>query len=413
MAATIKDVVVAGVFGIGSTVDAFLIAFLLPTFIATIVGNSFNAALVPTYIEVREQAGQDAAHRLFSGTVLLSTLLLIIVTLVLAFLAPYLLPLLAPGFSHENLELTERLFYMLLPIVPMSGLAMNWSSILNAGEQFGVAAFTPIAVPLATVLVLLASSPTLGVSALAVGSLLGFLLQLLLLGWALRRKGIDLWPRWCGLTVELRRVMNQYLPVVAGAMLMNSTIVVDQAVASTAGPGGIAALGYGNKLALFMSGISTMALGTAILPYLSEMTATSDWAKVRHTLALYAKLVLIVATPVTIMLVVLSEPIVRILFEHGAFTSKDTSLVAEVQSLYLLQIPFTNVSILLVRFISSLKANHIIMWGTAISCVVNAVLDYILLQLMGIPGIALSTSIVYLINFCFLFVMVLRRLKGK
>jgi putative peptidoglycan lipid II flippase len=207
--------------------------------------------------------------------------------------------------------------------------------------------------------------------------------------------------------------MNQYLPVVAGAMLMNSTIVVDQAVASTAGPGGIAALGYGNKLALFMSGISTMALGTAILPYLSEMTATSDWAKVRHTLALYAKLVLIVATPVTIMLVVLSEPIVRILFEHGAFTSKDTSLVAEVQSLYLLQIPFTNVSILLVRFISSLKANHIIMWGTAISCVVNAVLDYILLQLMGIPGIALSTSIVYLINFCFLFVMVLRRLKGK
>src|SRR5690349_25115262 len=80
MAATIKDVVVAGVFGIGSTVDAFLIAFLLPTFIATIVGNSFNAALVPTYIEVREQAGQDAAHRLFSGTVLLSTLLLIIVT---------------------------------------------------------------------------------------------------------------------------------------------------------------------------------------------------------------------------------------------------------------------------------------------------------------------------------------------
>lgn len=107
--------------------------------------------------------------------------------------------------------------------------------------------------------------------------------------------------------------------------------------------------------------------------------------------------------PLTLGLLYFSEPLVRVLFERGAFTAADTHLVAKVQTLFLLHIPFYTLSILLVRLISSLQANHLLMWGAVISLVINIVLNYVLGLWLGVAGIALSTSVVYLVSFCYLF----------
>ena len=125
------------------------------------------------------------------------------------------------------------------------------------------------------------------------------------------------------------------------------------------------------------------------------MIAQADWAAVRHSLRMYTWLILAGSVPLSIALALGSETIVRLIYQHGAFTHKDTVLVAQVQAMYVLQIPFYTLHILFVRLISSLKANHVLVWGTLINCVLNVMYDYVLLQWIGLPGIALANTAVY------------------
>jgi len=154
-----------------------------------------------------------------------------------------------------------------------------------------------------------------------------------------------------------------------------------------------------------------MAASTAVLPYFSEMVAARLWGEIRHTLFTYTRLIAAVTIPLTVVLVTLSEPIIELLFHRGAFTAAHTHQAAGVQSLAFLQIAPFALGILAVRLLSSLKANHILMWSSAISLVLSIVFNYFFMQLLGVAGIALATSLMYLVSMCFLYAMVFRQLR--
>jgi putative peptidoglycan lipid II flippase len=409
--AAAKEVVVAHQFGTGDALDAFLIAFLLPSFAINVVAGSFNAALVPTFIQVREHEGREAAQRLFSSVMVWSTALLIAVSALLALTASYILPILGSGFSQEKLELTRLLFFVLLPALTVSGLATIWAAILNANERFALAAMAPMMTPVVTVFALLVMGKVWGIYSLAVGTVCGFVLEAGLLSWGLRRHGFSIIPHWHGIDPAMKQVINQYAPMIAGAFLMGSTTLVNQSMVAMLGPGSVSALSYGNKVVALMLGLGSMPLSTAVLPHFSRMAAIGDWRGVRHTLKTYTRLVLLVAIPLTLLLVYFSEPLVGLLFERGAFTAADTHLVGRVQAFYLLQVPFYVLGIMFVRLISSLKANRILMWGTIISVFVNITLNYLFMKWLGVSGIALSTAMVYIVSYCYLLYMTRRLLK--
>jgi putative peptidoglycan lipid II flippase len=409
--AAAKEVVVARQFGTGDALDAFLIAFLLPSFAINVVAGSFNAALIPTFIQVREHEGREAAQRLFSNVMVWSTALLVAVSVLLGLLASYILPILGSGFGPGKLALTRSLFFVLLPALTVSGLATIWSSILNASERFALAAVAPMITPIVTVLVLLVMGNIWGVYSLAVGMVCGFVLEASLLSRGLRRHGFSIIPRWHGIDPATKQVINQYVPMIAGAFLMSSTTLVDQSMAAMLGSGSVSALSYGNKVVAFAMGIGATALSTAVLPHFSHMVAMGDWLGVRHTLKTYARLILLVTVPVTLVLVYFSESLVGLLFQRGAFTVADTHLVGQVQAFYLMQAPFYVLGTMLVRLISSLKANYVLMWGTIISVFLNVTLNYLFMKWLGIPGIALSTSVVYTLSFGYLLFMLIRLLQ--
>ena len=133
LASLLKDLVVAHQFGTTPPLAAFSMAFTLISFAINLVAGSFNAALIPTYIQVREHEGQAAAQRLFSNVVLWSTALLLVVSVFLALIVSYIFPFLASGFMPEELALTHLLFLLLLPILVITGLATTWATVLNAG----------------------------------------------------------------------------------------------------------------------------------------------------------------------------------------------------------------------------------------------------------------------------------------
>ncbi len=407
----VKDVASSATFGTGDAMDAFLIAYLLPSFVIGILVTPFSAALIPNYVQVRQSQGQAAAQNLFSKAVTLSTGLLLLVIVPLALLSPWLLPLLGSGFSPAKLALTQELFYLLLPVIILNGLTGIWSAILNAEERFTLSALVPALVPLVSVIFLFAFHGWWGIFALAFGTVAGFLLQAVLLGWGIKKSGLSLRPRWPGHDPAMRQIIREYLPIIAGSILLSSTGLIDQAIGAVLAPGSVSALSYGSKIVALITGITTVAIATAVLPYFSRMVAAANWSGILHTLKTYTNLIILATLPTTALLFFFSYSLVQIFYQRGAFTANDSAIVAQVQAMYVLQIPFYTLAMLYSRLISALRANHFLMWGTAISCILNVLLDLVLIRPLGIAGIALSTTLVYVVSFVFLFLTSHRLLK--
>ncbi|WP_334994790.1 murein biosynthesis integral membrane protein MurJ [Nostoc sp.] len=401
VAAVGKELVVAQRFGTGDDLDAFLIALLVPSFIINVVAGSFNTALIPTYMQVREQEGIKAAQRLFCGATISGLGLLGITTILMVASAPLYLPYIAAGFSPEKLDMTFHLLCAIAPLVLLSGIIIIWGAVLNAGERFALAALSPIMTPTISVLLLLMVK-SWGIFALVAGLVCGAVLEIILLGTALHRQGISWLPKWYGFDTHLRQVVSQYFPMIAGGFLMCSTNLVDQSMAAMLSPGSVAALSYGNKLISFPISLATTALSTAVIPYFSKMVVSKDWIGARHTLKQYMQIIFMTTMLLTAFLLVFSEPLVKILFQRGSFTANDTHLIAQIQNYFALQIPFYIAGTLVVRLISAMQANHILMWGSAYNLIINIVLNYVFMQWFDVIGIALSTTCVYIFSFLFL-----------
>jgi putative peptidoglycan lipid II flippase len=406
-----KEILVASRFGTSDQLDAFLIAFMIPTFCIGIVANSFNAALIPTFIRVRENQGMAAAQRLFANTTLFSISLLALLSVLLAFCVPQILAVVAGGFGPEKLLLTRRLFYCLLPIVVLNGISTTWSAIINAGERFVLTAVAPVMRPLALVLFLFLCYRQLGVFAMAAGTVTGVVLEIILLGFALRRRGIGIVPRWHGMSEEFRLVLRQYLPISASVFFMSSAAVIDQSFAARLLPGSVSVLSYGNKIVSLLLELSATALGTAVLPHFSRMIAGNDWDGFRHTLKTYGRVILCCSIPVVALLVIFSEPLVAFAFRRGAFTAADATMAASIQSIYALQIPVYMLCIMVVRAISAVNLNKVLMWAGAQNLVCTIGFDYLFVRMFGICGIPLSGLCVYLAGLTFAGTLLWRHLR--
>jgi len=408
LVAAAKEIVVAYQFGTSDGLDAFLIAFLLPQLAINLIAGSFNAALIPTYIQVREQEGRREAQRLLSGIMVLSVSFLVGLSVVLALTASYILPLVASGFSAEKLAVARSLYYGLLATLVLSGLATTWGAVLNAENRFALPAAVPMVTSIITMIVVLVTVSYWGSYALVVGTVGGALIEVGVMGWALAREGVSLIPRWCGISPAVKQVLGQYAPMIGAAFLMGGISVVSQSMAAMLDPGSVSALAYGSKLTNLLLGIGATAVSTAVLPHFSRLVAVADWDGLRRTIAVYTRLLFMITIPITAALIYFSEPVVAILFQRGAFTEADTSTVAPVQAMYLLQVPVYVVGMLFVRLVTALKANHVMMWTNILNLSLFLVLTYILIQWWGVGGIALATSIIYLVNTCVLSWMVLK-----
>jgi putative peptidoglycan lipid II flippase len=250
-----------------------------------------------------------------------------------------------------------------------------------------------------------------GIYAIAVGVLAGYVIEAGILGWGLGRNGFSIMPYWHGLDHDLRKVVNQYIPVVAGALLMSGTMLADQSMAAMLWAGSVSILNYGGKVVTLILGIGSVSLSTAVFPHFSRMVAVYDWGGIRHTLKTYTYLILLVTIPLTLTLVYFSEPLVHLLFERGAFTSMDTWRVSQVQALFLLQLPFYFLGILMVRLISSLNMNAILLQAAIINLLCKIVFNYLLMQRLGAAGIALSTALMYMVSLIYCSLMVCRKIR--
>jgi putative peptidoglycan lipid II flippase len=240
---------------------------------------------------------------------------------------------------------------------------------------------------------------------LAGATVVGLFVEALVMARAMRRQGYSVRPSWVPRNPALGTLSKQVGTIMLGTLIMSSTVLVEQAMAARTGEGGVSMLSYANKVVGVILGIGATALGTVVLPHFSQMLAQQDWPALRHTLTKYTRLIWLATVPVTALLITFSEPLIRMLFERGSFSSTATHKVSQIQMFYMLQIPFYVLGILYARLISSLNANHLLTWGAFLNLLLCVGLNLVLVKRLGLPGIALSNSLVYLFSTLFLFVM--------
>jgi putative peptidoglycan lipid II flippase len=410
--AAFKEIAVASVYGRTDAMDAFLAAALVPSLLVNLISESMNQALVPTLVRVRELEGRQRAQQLLSSAMLWMCLLLAAASAVMALCARAFFPLIASHFPPDKLTLSIHLFYGLLPIVLLTGIATNCTAVLNTLEHFAAPALVPIVISVSIIGGALFFGSRYGIWAMVFATLAGSLLHAVIVAVMMHRHGYSFRLRWHGMDEATREVAGQYGPVLLSAVVASSGLLVDQSMAAMLPSGSVSALVYANRFVSVVLALMAGAVSTAIIPYFSRMIAHHDWRACRQTIRHWVRLSALVSVPVTVLLIAGARPLVRLALQHGHFGPRDTAVVSLVLAMYAVQIPFYVVSRVYYRFIVAMRRTDLILYCGIVNLGLDIVLNIVLMHFFGVAGIALATSLWVVCTFLYLWYWSRRILAG-
>lgn len=392
------SVITASWFGAGSEMDAFVMAGTIPNYIINLLTSGVSFAMIPAFVSAMKDEGHDAAQDLFANVGMLLLVSLVVIGVILIVSGPYVMPIICIGFDAATLTLATHLYYILVIAMVFTGFTELWGSALNTLRSFAMPGIARGTQNLCAAVLLLVLGTFLGAYVLPVGVLLGTVLHLAILGVFLAKKNIRLMPRLSRIGTRTKRALHQYASMFISAAFLGSTLVVDQVMASTLAPGSVASLNYGNTLALAFQNLLAMAFSTAMMPHFSTLSSEGNIRELRHAMGFYTLGSLIVTVPITLATFYWSDLIVRIVYERGGFTGEDTQIVTSVYKMAVLQIPFY----LAIRpgwaILSSTFQNQVLMKTNLISTAFKIGLNFILMPWLGLPGLALATSGMYMLS---------------
>ena len=405
----LRDVAIADRFGAGAAYDAFLVAFFVPHFLRQLLAEgALSTAFVPIYTGLRvggtagdsPEASADADR--FAGN-LLSWLVVLFAGLVGlgVWLAPSYVPFLASGFEPSKLDLAVRLARIVFPFIALIGFAAVFMGILNSYHRFFAASVAPVWFNVGMIVgaILLAprfpAQPVLG---LAAGALLGGVGQLIAQVPALCRVGFHLRPGLFPIHPELGRLVRLMAPAVLTLAVTQVNLLVDNKLASHLGDGGIASLQWGIRLFQLPLGVFAVSVATALLPRFSDAWARRDEARFSEYLGDGFALSALVLLPAMVGLLVIGTDAVRLLFEHGSFTTNDTVRTARVLTYYLIGLFPYGLVYLFSRAFYALRRTGVPLLAAAAAVGVNVVLDLLLVAGMREAGLALATAAAGVVN---------------
>ena len=417
----VREQVLAALFGAGNAMDAYNVAFRIPNLVRDLFAEgAMSAAFVPTFTRTLTTDGKEEAWRL--GNSVVNALLVItaaVVVLGLLFTGP-LVTLLAHEYRDVpgKFELTVLLARIMLPFLAMVALAAAAMGMLNSLHQFFIPALSPAMFNVATIVCAFALVPLMPrvglppIAGIAIGTLVGGAAQFGLQWPLLRREGFVYRPtlRWSD--ERLRRVLVLMGPGTIGVAATQVNVFVNTVLATGAGTGAVSWLNYAFRLMYLPIGLFGVSIATATLPAVSRFAAERDTTAVRTTIADGMSLMLMLNVPAAIGLIVLAHPIVRLIFERGAFTPGDTAATAAALQLYALGLlGYSIVRIVSPTFYALGRSRTPVQVSIA-TVLVNAGLNIVLVRTFGFRGLALGTSVAALFNATLLLMLLRRELDG-
>jgi integral membrane protein MviN len=441
----VREMIFAKYFGAGFLYDAFLVGFRIPNLLRDLFAEgALSAAFVKVFTDYQIKKSELEAWRLASLVFNALAVSLSILTLFGILLAPYFVPLLAWGFPPEKASLAVTLTQIMFPFILLVALAALAMGVLNTKGRFGIPASASTAFNIASIIfglglafylsggswetsddknLIPSAAAQWAIVGMAIGTLIGGAFQFLIQVPSLLKVGFRFTPRLNFRDEGVRRVMRLMAPAIVGTSAVQIKVLVDTFVVSGI-DGGQSWLSYAFRLMQFPIGVFGVAIGTAAIPTLSRLASENNFRKFRSTLSDSMNLAFLLTVPSACGLIVLGEPIIRLIYERGRFDALDTQMTAWALAAYSVGLAgYAAIKIVSPSFYA-LDDAKTPMYVSLGSILIHVATSYGMMRLLstvgvtperpngfGHVGVALATSIVALVNFFALVYLMRRRIS--
>ena len=417
----IRETLFAALFGGGREMDVFISAFRIPNLLRDLFAEgALSTAFVTVFSRTIVADGEQAAWRLANKVMTLATIFMSVITLLGVLCAPWIVGFIAPGFDADKAAMTTTLVRVMYPFILLVSLAALVMGMLNARNVFGMPAMASSFFNLGSIIggvtVGWLIDPTFGSRALlglAVGTLIGGALQLGVQLPSLRRVGFRFKPDFHWRTEGVRQMLRLMGPAIIAASSVQVNVLVNSMFASQLGDGPIAWLNNAFRLMQLPLGLFGVALGTVALPVLARLAANQHMDQFRTELARAMRLSFVLTIPATIGLMVLAEPIMSVLYQHGKFTAEQTAQSAAALQLYAIGLCAYATMKVLVNAFYAVDKRRTPMLISLLAIGLNALLCWLFVSRLGWGhrGLAASTACIATFNFAVLYVLMHRHLR--
>ena len=387
-----RDIVLAQTFGAGEITDAYLTALNIPVVLFDGISAALGTTFIPIYFKIKSSKGQEEVNKFTSNILNIVILVSLVFVLLGVIFAPYIVKIFAVGFKGDVFDLTVN--YSKILIFSMVFIAINGlvSSYLVASGNVYISGAITIPFNIFVIIAIIFASVTESY-VMVYGTLIAYIAQLLFQLPLLIKKGYK-----HRLTVNLRdenirQILFLVIPVFIGSYINQINAVVNRTLASTLDSGSITALNYANKLNMFAVGVIALAISTIMYPILSKLASEGNKKLFKINISKSINMIVIIMLPIMVVMTTFSTEIVKVLFEEGSFNSHDTYLTSTALFFYSIGILAYGLKELLAKSFYSLQDTKTPVRNATISVVINIVFSIILVNIMGIGGLALASSI--------------------
>ncbi|MGZ5332817.1 MAG: murein biosynthesis integral membrane protein MurJ [Solirubrobacterales bacterium] len=415
IAGLVREIVAAGYFGVTGPMSAFTIAFQVPNLVRSLFADAaIQAAFVPVFTEQLEKGNKREAFRLASTLIFLVTMVLGAITAIFILAAPVIMPLCAPGFEGEIKDLTITLSQLLFPILIMLGATGMVVGVLNSYDRFAAFAISPFFWNVAIIAVLVALAPAFSedkrIYAYAIGVLVGTAIQLAIPAWDTRNTPFRL--RWeFAWTKEVRRVLLLMLPVTLSLGLINFNLIINSFFGTLVSDQAPAAIDKAFRIYMLPQGIFSVAVSTVVFPTLARFAARGAIDDLRRTMANGMRQIILLLVPAAAAILVLSVPMIRLVYQHGEFDAAQTQIVAVALYWFAFSLPFNGLFLLQTRTFFSLQRPWVPTAISGANLAITALAALALYRPFGVGGIVAATVIATAVSVVAQ-AIILRRLLG-
>ncbi len=417
VAGLVREIVAASYFGISGPMSAFTIAFQVPNLVRSLFADAaIQAAFVPVFTEELEKGNKREAFRLASTLIYLVTLVLGAITAIFVLAAPLVVPIFAPGFSGEILDLTVTLSQILFPILIMLGATGMVVGVLNSYDRFAAFAISPFFWNVVIIAVLVLLEPAFEgddrIYAYAIGVLIGTAVQLAIPTFDLRNTPFRpiLTLNWH--MPEVRRVLLLMLPVTLSLGLINFDLLLNSIVGTLVSDQAPAAIDKAFRIYMLPQGIFSVAVATVAFPTLARFAARREWENLRHTMSNGMRQILLLLIPAAAAVLVLSVPMTRLVYQRGEFDAAQTHLVAQALFWFAFSLPFNGLYLMLTRTFFSLQRPWVPTAVAASNLAVDIIFSFALYSPFGVGGVVAATVIATISSVVAQAVILRRQLHG-
>lgn len=385
----IRESVIAAYFGANYQTDAYRVAFDIPSIITGVIYAAIAITFIPVYSEFKNKTNEQRLYFVNNLINIVVLLTAVIAALGIIF-APALVKIIAPGFNEETYNLSVRLTALLCPSIVFLALAYLANGFLQVNRSFAIPA--SMGIPLNLIIILsIIFFYRFGIEALAIGSFVAMASQFLIQVPFIFKQGFRFRPVMDFKEPGFKKVLALSIPVFISTAFNEVSILIDKMLASSLDAGSISVLDYAQKVNGIAGGIFFTSLAVVFFPELSH--TSDDSGKFSKTVTAGLKIVILIAFPIMAGLFILKFPIIKLLFERGAFDSSNTAITSTILGFFSIGIIGTGLTSILNRAFYSLKDTKTPMIIGVLAICVNVAFSLTFVRLWGVFGLALASSL--------------------